>query len=397
MSAASQNRPKLREAIDALDPARLALRTSEKWNTYPPDVLAAWVAEMDFPLCDAVRATLERALDHDDLGYNLAPDQTGLREAFAERMATRFGWVIDPLRVDVLTDVMQGLYIALDCFTEPGAGVIVQTPVYPPFLKAVRQSGRSVIENHLVAGATRFEIDFDDLRAGFEGGARTLLLCNPQNPTGRVLERGELERIAALVCEFEGCVISDEIHADLTFGPREHVPIASLNDDIAARSVTLNSASKSFNIPALRCAVAHFGSAELARSFLAHVPRRVRGGLGLLGLEATVAAWRHGDDWLDEIVAILDENRRHLAGRLAERFPELAPFTPEGTYMTWIDCAPLRIDGSPAEHFRERGRVALTDGRAFGTGYRQYARINFATSTRILDEVVERMARALGR
>jgi cystathionine beta-lyase len=292
---------------------------------------------------------------------------------------------------------MQGVYIALDAFSAPGADVIVQTPVYPPFLKSVRLSGRQVVENHLVPGAGRYEIDFDDLEAGFAAGARTLLLCHPQNPTGRVFEREELERIADLVCAYDGFVLSDEIHADLTFEGRRHVPLASLNDDIAARTVTLNSASKSFNIPALRCAVAHFGSADVQRRFVEHVPRRVRGGLGHLGLAATVAAWRSGDAWLEEIIAVLDENRTHLAALLAERLPELSPFVPEGTYMTWVDCAPLRLDGSPAEHFRERGKVALTDGRSFGSGYRSFTRINFATSPAILHEVVERMAHALGR
>jgi len=387
----------LRAAIEALDPEVLARRTTEKWNTFPKDVLPAWVAEMDFPLCEPVRDVLRQALDLDDLGYNLAPNDTGIREAFAHRMSTRFDWSIDPGHVDVLADVMQGLYIALDCFTEPAGDVLAQTPVYPPFLKSARLSGRKVVENHLVSAGSRMEMDFDDLAAGFAGGARTLLFCNPQNPTGRVFERDELTRVADLVCEYDAFVISDEIHADLTFDGRRHIPIASLNDDIAARTVTLNSASKSFNIPALRCAVAHFGSETLQRRFLAYAPRRVRGGLGHLGLEATVAAWRGGDAWLDEVVAVLAENRAHLAGLLAERFPELSPFVPEGTYMTWVDCAPLRLDGSPAERFREHGHVALTDGRSFGSGYREFARINFATSKRILDEVVERMAKALGR
>ncbi len=397
MSELIDLRAQLRAAIDALDPAVLERRPSEKWNTFAKDILPAWVAEMDFPLCEPVRRVMERSLELDDLGYPLNPNATGVREAFAERMATRFDWRVEPARVEVLADVMQGMFIGLDCLAEPGSEVIAQTPVYPPFLKAVRESGRLLVESHLVREGPRWVIDWDDLERGLVGGARTLLLCSPQNPTGRVFDRSELEKIAELVLRHDAVVLADEIHADLVYGDRRHVPFASLSPEIAARTVTFNSASKSFNTPGLRCAVAHFGSEALQKRFLAHVPRRVRGGLGLLGLEATVAAWREGDAWLDVIVEVLDENRRTLDGLLRARLPELDPVVPEGTYLTWVDCAPLGIDGSPAAFFREQGKVALTDGRSFGTGYRDFARINFATSKRILEEVVERMAGALGR
>ncbi len=397
MTEAADPEAKLRAAIDALEPEVLAQRPSEKWNTFDADILPAWVAEMDFPLCEPVRRVLERAIELEDLGYPLNPNATGVREAFASRMADRFGWHVDFERVEVMADVMQGLFIGLDCLSEPGSEVVAQTPVYPPFLKAVRESGRLLVENHLVRRGARWEIDWDDLERALVGGARTLLLCHPQNPTGRVFDRGELEHMAELVLRHDVVVLADEIHADLVFDGRRHVPFASLAPEVEARTVTFNSASKSFNTPGLRCAVAHFGSPGLQKRFLGHVPRRVRGGLGMLGLEATVAAWRDGDAWLDVIVDVLDENRRYLDGLLRKRFPELDPSVPEGTYLTWVDFAPLGLDGSPAARFREQGRVALTDGRSFGTGYRDFARINFATSKSILDEVVERMAQTVDR
>ena len=390
-------RSPLIDAIDALDPAELSLRNSEKWNTFAPDILAAWVAEMDFPLAEPVRAVLQTALDTDDLGYPLAPNASGIREAFAERMSEQFDWAIGPSRVEVLSEVVQGLYIAIDAFTPNDAGVIVQTPVYPPFLKSVRELGRELVECPFVAGSESFEFDFDRIDAAFAGGAKTLLLCNPQNPTGRVNTPGELERIAELVLAHDGIVISDEIHSDLIYGNGCHIPIASLSPEIAERTITLNSASKAFNLPGLRCAVAHFGSAQLQRTFTQHVPRHVRGGLGLLGIAATIAAWQEGRDWLFQIVEVLDDNRHNLARMLDERFPELTHTMPEGTYMTWVDCSALDIKGSPAAFFRNEGRVALTDGRSFGTGYDRHVRINFATSGAILEEIVERMAGALGR
>ena len=191
--------------------------------------------------------------------------------------------------------------------------------------------------------------------------------------------------------------MSDEIHGDLLFDGRRHIPFASLAPEIAARTVTLTSPSKAFNIPGLRCAIAHFGSADLKRRFGGRHARHIRGGIGLLGIYASIAAWRWGQPWLDEVVPYLAANRDFARARLAERIPEIRFFPPEATYLAWMDCSALEIGTSPAAHFLREGRVAISDGRAFGPGWEQFARLNLATSRSILTEVIERMAKALGR
>ena len=383
--------------LDELDRRVLGARRSEKWHTYPSDVLPAWVAEMDFPLAAPIQAELRRFTESSDTGYPIAVAQTGLPEVFADRMRERFGWHAEPAGVEILSEVVQGMYLALEAYSEPGEGVVVQTPIYPPFLGSVRDTGRRLVENRMQIGSERLEFDLDGLAAAIDSHTRLLLFCNPHNPSGRVYDPRELERLAELVVAHDLVVVSDEIHGDLLFDERRHRPLASLGPEIARRTITLTSASKAFNIPGLRCAVAHFGDRALQKRFNTVVPRHVRGGIGLHGLYATMAAWRWSQPWLDEVKPYLQANRDFARAALAERIPEIGFFAPEATFLGWLDCRRLELDGSPAAHFMRQGQVALSDGRLFGPGWEGFARLNFATSRPILTEVIERMAKALGR
>jgi cystathionine beta-lyase len=383
--------------LDELDLRVLENRRSEKWHTYPRDVLPAWVAEMDFPVAAPIQDELRRFADQADVGYPIGLPETGLPQVFAARMHERFDWSPDPARVEILSEVVQGMYLALEAFAEPGQGAIVQTPIYPPFLLSVRETRRRLVENRLVPKDARLEIDFDGLAAAVDTDTRVFLFCNPHNPSGRVFSRSELERLAEVVLEHDLIVVTDEIHGDLLFDGRRHIPFASLGSEVAERTVTLTSPSKAFNIPGLRCAVAHFGSEDLQRRFNTVLPRHIRGGIGLFGLYASMAAWQWSQPWLDEVVPYLEANRDFAARALAERIPEIRFYAPEATYLAWMDCSALELDGSPAAHFLARGRVALSEGRAFGPGWQDHARLNFATSRPILTEVIDRMAKALGR
>src|SRR5690606_11621484 len=243
-------------SFEDLDPERLRRRLGEKWRRYGAPTLPAWVAEMDYPIAPAIRAVLERALELDDFGYPAGRDQRAVPEAFAERMLARHGWRAEASRVEVLSDVVQGLYLALLAFTAPGDGVLVQTPISPPFLSCVRETGGRLVASPLVDGGQRYGIDLDRLRAQAPG-VRALLLCHPHNPTGRCFTRPELEGLAALAIEHDWVVLSDEIHADLTHPGSSFVPFAALGPEVAARTITFSSASKAFNIAGLRCALAH--------------------------------------------------------------------------------------------------------------------------------------------
>jgi cystathionine beta-lyase len=380
----------------ALDLAELQRRRGEKWALYPPDVLPVWVADMDFPTADPVRRALLRALERSDVGYPLDPPRTGLREAFVERMGQRFGWSLDPERVEVLSDVVQGIYAGLEVYSEPGEGVVIQTPIYPPFLAAVSDTGRRLVANPLAEGSSRHELDLDGLRRAIDASTRILLLCNPHNPSGRAFTRRELESIAEIVIANNLVVLSDEIHQDLVFTGHTHIPFATLGPEAAARTVTLTSASKSFSIAGLRCAVAVFGSEELQKRFLS-IPRHLRGGIGTLGVQATIAAWRHAQPWLDRALVYMENNRDHLTRFVRERWPSVRYFPPEATYLAWLDFRALDIVGGPSRFFLKQGRVALSNGPWFGPEGEGFVRLNFATSRSILDEVLRRMNDALER
>ena len=384
-------------SFDDLDIDELRRRRGEKWAQYPPDVLPAWVADMDFPVAEPIARHLAEAVRTHDLGYPINPTPSALPSVFAKRVLERFGWGLDPKRVLVLTDVVQGIYIALETLTERGAGVILQPPVYPPFFQAVRETHRRLVLNPLVRGPRGYELDFDSLRRVCDAGTRVLLLCNPQNPTGRVFTRAELEELARIAVERDLIVISDEIQCDLVYPGRRHVPFATLGPEVEARTVTLTSATKGFNIAGLRCAVAAFGSDSLLSRFKS-VPSHVRGGLGTFGLAATEIAWTSAQPWLDDVMAYLDGNRRFVAEFLRARIPEIGHHSPESLYLAWLDCAALDLGGAaPYDFFLQRARVALSDGRNFGAGGETFVRLNFATSRAIVTEILERMARALGR
>jgi bifunctional pyridoxal-dependent enzyme with beta-cystathionase and maltose regulon repressor activities len=374
----------------APDVSWLRAKQGVKWRRPGPDLLPAWVADMDFPVAEPIRRALSDAIGRGDLGYPDWPEHP-LADLFAERMAARYGWRPAAAQVRGLTDLIQGLQIVTDLATQPGDAIVLTVPNYPPFLASVPRQGRRIAPLHLVEadGTPRWDLERLDHELRRDP-ARLLLLVNPHNPSGRVFHRDELAALAELVLRHDLLVISDEIHADLTYAGHRHVPFASLDDSIAARTITLTSATKAFNIAGLRCAVAHVGPAELRARWDAQPPD-LYGAINVLGVEATRAAWQHGDPWLDAVRAELTARRDRLGERLAGLPVRYRP--PEATYLAWLDWSPAGLEPDAAEFFRRAG-VELSPGPEFG-GAPQHARLNFATSEEVLDEILDRMQKAV--
>lgn len=375
--------------FDDLDLAALPRRPGIKWRRAGEGVIAAWVADMDFAVPPVVADALVEAVRVGDLGY---PEWllTGspLRAAFADRMARRYGWHVDADDVRENTDLIQGVQVVLQLATGPGDGVAVHTPGYPPFLATVEAMGRKRVDVPFVREAGGWD---PNLRAldGVAGDCRVLLLVNPHNPTGRVLTRAELTGIADIARRHDLLVISDEIHAELIFAPHRHVPFASLNADAAARTVTLTSASKAFNLAGLHCSVAHYGPPQLRAARDAH-PRELFGGVSSLSVVATLAAWRDGDEWQRRLLRVLDRNR-HLVAAAVARWGGDDPM-PEATYLYWFEARHLGLTGGdPLGDVRRDGRVRLEGGPAFGPGSQHRLRLNFATAEPVLREVLARL------
>lgn len=387
----------MRETPDfnAISLEALRRRRGTKWTRYPPDVLPAWVADMDFDMAEPIRAGLAGMMEANDLGYSPKLPASGLPEAFAAFAARRFpGWEVAPERMVAIADIVQGIHIAIEAYTRPGDGVCTLTPVYPPFLQTVAETGRRLDFCTMVRGEGRYEIDFDALRAAIDERTRVLLLCTPHNPLGRVFEHDELESLARIAIERDLVVVADEIHADIVYRGHRHIPFASLGPEVEARTVTMTSATKSFNIAGLRCAVVLFGSDRLAERFNAW-PERIRGAVSSFGMEATRIAWTECDEWLDALLAHLEGNRDFLHAFVAERLPGMRMVLPAATYLGWLDCREFGLEPDPYRWFLDRARVGFNDGRDFGDGGEGHVRINFATSRAILTQVLERMEEAL--
>jgi len=380
--------------FDSVSLAQLRRRRSEKWAKYPADVLPAFYAELDFAPAPAISAALAGAVAEGDLGYAYAAG-SGVAEAFAGFAARRWGWEVDPGAVTAVPDVMVGVAELLRGLTEPGAGVVINTPVYPPFFSVVAETGRRTVEVPLLDADAGRRLPVEGIRDAFADGARALLLCNPHNPTGYVPQRDELLAVAELVAEHDGLVLSDEIHAPLTLAGATHVPFCSLPGAAAEHGIALSSASKGWNLAGLKCALAIAGS-ERMRAALATLPVDLPDRVGHLGVLANEAAFAAGEAWLDELLTYLEGTRDQLPGLLAERLPQVRYEPGQATYLAWLDFRALGLGDDPAAQLLEHGRVALARGPEFGELGRGFARLNLGTSRALVEQAVDRIARALG-
>jgi cystathionine beta-lyase len=367
---------------------------SNKWRKFPADVLPLWVADMDFPSPPAVVKALHDRVEHGFFGYLSDPNE--LPGVVAERVAKRYGWRISPEAVVSLPGVIAGFNQALRGFVRPGQGVLVQTPVYPPILRAPGNHGLRRDEHALTRGADgRYAIDLDTFAAAFRPDTRAFLLCNPHNPVGRLYGRTELEGMAEVCLRRDVLIIADEIHCDLLHDGRQHVPIASLSPDVERRTITLMAPSKTFNLPGLKCAVAIIPDAALRERFAAAASDLVAK-INVLGHAGAVAAYREGDAWLEALLAYLGANRDFLVRQVRTTLPGVAVAPPEATYLAWLDCRNAGAAArDPYTFFLERAKVALNDGATFGPGGAGFVRLNFACPRALLAEGLERMRAAL--
>lgn len=364
---------------------------SKKWSQYPQDVLPMWVADMDFPVAEPIVQALKNRLEHPLLGYSVAQDS--LRQTLVAHLARHYDWVIQPEDLVFLPGVEPGVNMALNTLVPPGSGVLVQTPNYSPLLHAPAnwKLPRVDLPFHVDANG-HYPTDIAALNNALLQ-SRALLLSNPHNPLGKVFERDELRAIGEACVQHDVLIISDEIHADILFDGRRHTPIASLSPEIAARSVTLMSASKAWNIAGMKTAFAVVQNAGLRERFNA-------GRLGLvdsvnaLGLEATQAAYRDGADWLAQVNAYLQDNRDYLAHALQTRLPGIRMHLPQSTYLAWLDCTALDIQ-HPQQFFLNEAKVALSCGLEFCDDCGQFVRLNFGCPRPMLEEALARMERAL--
>ncbi len=384
--------------FDSLKLETLQDKRNAKWQQYPKGVIPLWVADMDFPISDKIKMALKDYLDSDNLGYPERLGVPGLKEAVQQRLATRYNWKLECDHIHHMAGIIPGMYLAsLACASE-GDEVILQTPLYPPFAMATKDTRRVSVSNPLVWNGSSWEIDFDHLETIVTPATRLLMLCNPHNPTGRVFTRKEVERLADFALRHRLWVLSDELHADLTFG-HQHTPIASISEEIAQRTITLYGPTKAFNLAGL-----HIGfMISQNKKLLARAQAMTGYMLGFpntMSQVATVAAYTQAEDWLDDTRNYLQANRDFVHDFIEKEIPDVKTARPEGTYMSWLDFRSLGLEankvGDPLYKFlSDTAKVGLNDGPHYGQGGEGFTRINFATSRGILEEALVRIRDAV--
>ena len=370
----------------------LRRRTSEKWRTYPDDVLPLFVAEMDFTIADVVADAITARVRASDIGYAGSAGRVG--EVFSGFAQRRWGWQPDPAGVRITTDVSVVIVEALRVLISLGDAVIINPPVYPPFFDMVPEAGGRVVEVPLISGEAGYSLDVDGIGQAFADGAKALLLCSPHNPVGKVHSAEELSQIAELAAAHGAFVISDEIHAPLVHRPSEFVPFLSVSDAAREVGVAAHSASKGFNIAGAKCALT-VSASERIGSLLNRQPEEVGFRTSILGRAATEAAFEHGDPWLDAVLGLIADNLNLLETQLAQKIPAVTMRRPAASYLAWLDFRATGLGDNPGLPILDRGRVALHYGPAFGTQGTGFARLNTACSPEVLTEAVDRIARVV--
>ncbi len=370
-------------------------RASEsiKWRKFGDEILPLWVADMDFRAPQPVIDALQARLDHGILGYPGLPE--GLTESVLGWLSRRHGWEVKPEALIFLPGVVTGFNLAAQAFARPGEGVLLQTPTYGKFFDVSRHVNFIQQEMELTRDANgQYQIDLDAFESAITPKTRVFMLCNPQNPTGRVFRQDELEAMAEICLRNEVIICSDEIHSDLIYSGHRHIPIASLAPEIADRTVTFIAPSKTFNVAGLKASVAIITNPALREKFEA-ARRGLVGWVNLLGMAAMQAAYAEGEPWLESLLPYLEANRDYLAAFVERELPGVTMAKPEGTFLAWLDCRGLGTGQTPSTFFLKEAKIAVNDGAWFGSGGEGFVRLNFGCPRATLEEGLSRMKAAV--
>ncbi len=366
------------------------------------DVIPMWVADMDFPAARPVVEALRKRAEHEFYGYTHTG--TKLLEAITDRMQRKFHWTVQPEWIVLTPGVIPALGAAVRAFTHPGDEVILQQPVYYPFFPVVTSSGCQIGNNGLQLIRGRYEMDYEDLESRFQtrmgmhaahSRAKAIILCNPHNPVGRLWTRRELTRVGEIAIRNGAVVISDEIHCEILYRGYRHTPFAAISEEFAQNCVVCMAPSKTFNLAGLHASSIIIPNKKLRDAFADQMSAMVPGP-NVFGLTAMEAAYRHGDEWLEQFLGYLEGNLEITAQYFARRIPRIKIIKPQGTYLVWLDCRELGMDDAALRSFmREKARIGLDDGFLFGAAGSGFQRMNIACPRAILNEALARMETAV--
>ena len=384
--------------LQAPDLAQLLTRRSVKWRSFDRDVLPLPVAEMDFPIAAPIQAVLQEMISQSDLGYlGSVPE---LSSGFAQFASERWGWSIDTSQVRVATDVGVAVVEILRVFTKPGDKILINSPVYENFHNWIDETNLIKVDIPFTRTGEEsdvknpWQLDLDEVEEVYAGGLKVHLLCSPHNPLGYIYSKDELGRVAEMAKKYGVLVISDEIHAPLTFTPHTFIPFLAINETAREVGIVVTAASKAWNIAGLKCAIIVSQNGAI-NAQLENLPTAVQFRASILGAFASAVAFADGGVWLDSVLRQLDHNRFMVRDLLSAKLPSVTYHIPQSSYLAWLDLTSLNLGENPSQELLERGRVALNPGHLYGVQCSQYVRLNFATSPEIIAEAIDRIVRAL--
>jgi len=358
------------------------------------DVLPMWVADMDFKTPPFILEALRERLEHGILGYSVKPEE--FFTSIIAWLSSRHAWSVEREWISFCPGIVPAINICTLSYTDPDDNIIVQPPVYFPFFPAVTDHRRTLVHNQLTEEEGRWLIDFPDLRLKAADGAKMLLLSNPHNPVGRVWTRAELEELGNICVEHGVIIIADEIHSDLILPGFKHVPLASISKEIADITVTCVAPSKTFNLAGLATSALIISNPELRNKFNKTIESLHIGNGNIFGIEASIAAYKLGDEWLDQLLNYLKVNVEFVIEFCQSHLPGIRPVVPEATYMIWLDCRDLELDPEKLGHFFiENAGLGLNQGSTFGPGGDGFMRMNLACPIETVKEAMNRLRKAI--
>ena len=383
--------------LGALELSELRTHRSEKWRTFPADVLPLPVAEMDFPVAEPIRNTLRSMIDKSDLGYLGPIPEMGI--AFSNFASRRWGWKADPNQVRIAADVGVGVVEVLRVITKPGDKILINSPVYPNFWTWITETHLVEVDIPFTHQESEIDgsfwtLDWDGIEKAYASGIKAHLICNPHNPLGRMFSREELTRFAELAHKYGVIVLSDEIHAPLTFAESNFVPFLSISQIAREVGITITAASKGWNIAGLKCAIIVTEDEKMHERLNAIAPA-THYRASLLGAFATVTAFEECEPWLNSVIEQIEINRHLISDLINQYTPGVGYHLPRCSYLAWLDLSHFGLGEDPAATLVEKAKVAFVPGIRFGKQSSQFVRLNFATSPEILEEAFRRLSPVL--
>ncbi len=384
--------------VKAPDLASLLLHKSEKWTGFARDVLPLPVAEMDFPVADPIKKLLHEMVDASDLGYLGNIPEMGT--SFAHFAQERWNWKVDPLQVRIGTDVGVAVVEILRVIAKPGDKVLVNSPVYQNFYNWLEETGMEKVDVPFTRTGSDegsnnpWELNWPAIESAYASGIKVHMICSPHNPLGRIYTKEELLRFVGLAKKYNVIIISDEIHAPLTYKDSVFIPTLALGPDAESVCITVTAASKGWNIAGLKCAIIITQNEEMKEK-MTHLPFALHYRASLPGAYASAIAFKEGGVWLDSVIEILNQNRYLIQDLLATTLPSVTYHIPQNGYLAWLDLTALNLGDDPGATLIERGKVAFNSGHFYAPQTSQYVRLNFATSSEIITEAIHRIRKAL--